>query len=80
VAHRRSRKAELDLIDLFLHDAERFGLLQAEACHDLLADSFQFLAENPEAARPRDEIDPPVPIHPVQAHLVVYRKEDDCAS
>ena len=44
---------------------------------DLLAKTFEFLAENPQAARLREEIDPPVRIHPVQAHLVVYRVDDD---
>lgn len=72
-----SRQAEQDLIDVFLVGAERFGLLQAEAYHGLLASTFAFLADNPKVARLRVEIDPPVRIHPVQAHLVVYRVDDD---
>ena len=76
MAYRLSSSAEQDLIDLFLQGAERFGLLQAEAYHDLLANTFEFLARNPKVARLREEIDPPVRIHPVQSHLVVYREED----
>jgi len=72
-----SRKAEQDLIEIFLDGTERFGVLQAEAYHDLLASTFVFLADNPKAARQREEIDPPVRIHPVQAHLVVYCLEAD---
>ncbi len=72
-----SRLAEQDLIELFLEGVERFGLVQAETYHDLLANTFKFLADNPKAARLREEIDPPVRIHPVQAHLVVYRVETD---
>jgi toxin ParE1/3/4 len=77
VGYHLSRLAEQDLIELFLDGTERFGLRQAEAYHDLLAHIFEFLADNPEAARLREEIDPPVRIHPVQAHLVVYRLESD---
>lgn len=72
-----SRKAEQDLIEIFLDATERFGLLQAEAYHDLLANTFEFLADNPKVARQREEIDPPVRIHPVQAHVVVYHVEAD---
>jgi toxin ParE1/3/4 len=50
---------------------------QAEAYLDQLANTFEFLADNPEAARSREEIDPPIRIHPVQSHLVVYRVDDD---
>jgi len=72
-----SRLAEQDLIELFLDGAERFGVLQAEVYHDLLTHTFEFLAENPKAARLREEIDPPVRIHPVQSHLVIYRVDGD---
>lgn len=77
MGYRLSRLAEQDLIALFLDGVGRFGLAQAEAYHDLLANTFEFLADNPQAARLREEIDPPVRIHPVQAHLVVYRVNDD---
>lgn len=77
MGYRLSRKAEQDVIEVFLQGAERFGLLQAEAYHDLLTNTFSFLADNPQAARLREEIEPPVRIHPVQAHLVIYRVDDD---
>ena len=77
MGYRLSRLAEQDLIDLFLDGVEHFGLAQAEAYLDLLANTFAFLADNPQAARLREEIDPPVRIHPVQAHLVVYREDDE---
>jgi toxin ParE1/3/4 len=77
VGYHLSRRAEQDLVELFLDGAERFGLRQAEAYLDLLARTFEFLADNPEAARLREEIDPPVRIHPVQSHLVVYRVDED---
>lgn len=77
MGYRLSRLAEQDLIALFLDGVEHFGLAQAQAYHDLLANTFEFLADNPRAARLREEIDPPVWIHPVQAHLVVYRVDDE---
>ena len=77
MGHRLSRKAEEDVIEIFVHGVEQFGLAQAETYHDLLASTFSFLADNPRAGRLREELDPPVRIHPVQAHLVVYRLEED---
>jgi toxin ParE1/3/4 len=67
-----SRKAEEDIIAIFLDGARQFGLQQAEQYHDLLEQTFQFLAENPLAARERPELTPPVRIHPIEAHIVLY--------
>jgi toxin ParE1/3/4 len=72
-----SRKAEEDIIAIFVYGAAEFGLQQAEHYHDLLENTFQFLAENPEAARERLEISPPVRIHPIESHVVIYSVEDD---
>jgi len=48
-----------------------------DSYHTLLERSFEFLAHNPFAARKRLELSPPVRIHPVQSHLVIYQVEDD---
>lgn len=69
-----SRKAEEDVIAIFLHGTQHFGVEQAERYHELLGRTFEFLADNPEAAHERTEIAPPVRIHPVQSHLVVYTR------
>lgn len=71
-----SRKAEDDVIAIFVHGAEQFGLRQAEHYHDLLGKTLQFLAENPEAARERTEITPPVRIHPFESHMVLYTVDE----
>lgn len=55
-----------------MYRAAEFGIQQAEHYHDLLENTFQFLAENPEAARERLEISPPVRIHPIESHVVIY--------
>ena len=70
-----SRKAEEDLISIFLYGIDQWGLAQAERYHELLSKTFRFLAENPEAAHERTEITPPVRIHPVKSHLIVYRHD-----
>lgn len=71
-----SRKAEEDVIDIFMYGVAQFGLQQAERYHDLLEKTFQFLAENPEAARERVEIMPPVRIHPIESHIVIYTVDE----
>lgn len=77
MSYRLSRKAEEDIIAIFLHGVEQFGLHQAERYHDLLEKTFRFLADNPEAARERPEIVPPVRLHPIESHLVVYTIDDN---
>ena len=72
-----SQKAEEDIIATFLYGVGQFGLQQAEHYHDLLEHSFQFLAENPMAARLRNEISPPVRIHPIESHIIIYTVEAD---
>lgn len=67
-----SRKAEEDIIEIFLQGIENFGLQQAERYHSTLEKSFRFLAENPQAAHLRMEITPPVRVHPVESHIIIY--------
>lgn len=72
-----SRKAEEDIIAIFMYGVAEFGIQQAERYHDLLENAFQFLAENPEAARERLEITPPVRVHPIESHIVIYKLDAD---
>lgn len=74
--YRLSRKAEEDIIATFMHGVAQFGVEQAEHYHDLLEKTFQFLVENPEAARERAEITPPVRIHPIESHVVLYTVDE----
>lgn len=72
-----SGKAEEDIIAIFMYGVAQFGIQQAERYHDLLERTFQFLAENPEAARERVEITPPVRIHPIESHIVIYTVDEN---
>ena len=75
--YRLSELAEQDLIDIFLYGAKTFGVPHAQHYHQQLANTFEFLASHPEAAPLRQEIDPPVRMHPAGKHLVIYRQVAD---
>lgn len=75
--YRLSRAAADDLAAIFQHGVERFGLRQADDYHEGLAATFAFLADYPRAARQREEIDPPVRVHPYKAHLIIYETTTD---
>lgn len=72
-----SKAAEADLIDIYLHGAQTFGQVQAERYQDRLDRALLTLVATPKLARERFEISPPVRVHPVQAHIIVYRIEED---
>lgn len=74
--YRLSRKAEEDVVDIFVTGARDFGLHQAHRYHKRLERSFRFIADNSLAAHERLEIQPPVRIHPVGSHLIVYQVDD----
>jgi toxin ParE1/3/4 len=69
---RLTRAAVDDLTSIFLDGMEQFGLPQADAYHEGLSAIFAFLADYPRAGRLREEISPPVRVHPYKAHLVIY--------
>lgn len=74
---RLTRAAAEDLTGIFLQGIEQFGLPQADTYHEGLSAIFEFLADYPQAARLREEISPPVRVHPYKAHLVIYDVGDE---
>ncbi|MCA3565333.1 MAG: type II toxin-antitoxin system RelE/ParE family toxin [Methylocystis sp.] len=80
MAFRLTRKAEEDIIGLFLEGARLFGPVQAERYHRELEQVFEMIGSHPQMARERREIKPPVRIHPHKAHLIVYIVEADGAA
>lgn len=72
-----SGAAEEDIIGIAEHGVANFGIAQARRYHDELFDTLELLTQNPRMARERDEITPPVRIHPFKAHLIIYRVEDN---
>ena len=77
MSFRLSQQAEADLIEIYVQGVERFGVAQAELYLDRLEHSFGVLGQNPHIARLRREISPPVRIHRVEAHIIVYLVDDD---
>lgn len=74
---RLTKAAEEDLIAIFLESATLFGEAQAEKYYRGLAKAFGSIALNPEMARERKELSPPMRILPHGSHLIVYRVEID---
>jgi len=74
-----SVEAEEDIIAIAEQGIRMFGTAQARRYHDDLFAVLDLMAANPRMAREREEISPPVRIHPFKAHLIVYRIEEDGA-
>lgn len=75
--YRLTAKAEDDFISIYLEGSIRFGDRQADKYSRQLERVFELIAANPELAREREEIVPPVRIHPYGSHVIVYRVESD---
>jgi toxin ParE1/3/4 len=72
VAYRLSRKAEDDIIQIYVSGAEMFGPEQAERYHEGLEQTFAFLSDFPFAATERPELRG-ARVHPYKSHIIVYR-------
>jgi toxin ParE1/3/4 len=66
-----------DLETIWLYTAMQWSIDQAELYIRELTAGLDFLVAHPETARERVELSPPVRIHCIAAHLVVYRIEPD---
>ena len=76
MAYRLTRADENDVIQIYRTGLQIFGQKQADDYHLELERIFEMLAANPHMARERDEISPPVRMHPHKAHLIVYLADD----
>ncbi len=74
--YRLSGDARDDLLGIFFVGLEMFGYQQAELYRVGLEKAFALLAEYPEMARVREEIDGSVRALPHQAHVIVYEVDD----
>ena len=72
MAHRLSRAAERDLIEIYARSLRMFGEAQASRYQDALERAFDSIAAFPELARERSEFVPPVRIHPCKSHVIIY--------
>ncbi|MDM7852461.1 type II toxin-antitoxin system RelE/ParE family toxin [Pseudochrobactrum kiredjianiae] len=72
-----SVQAEEDIIAIAEHGIAMFGSLQAKRYHSDLFNTLDLIAKNPQMDREREEISPPVRIHPFKAHLIIYQIEQN---
>ena len=75
MGYRLTRAAAGDVSRIYLDSARQFGSRQADTYHELLEQTFRFLAENPRAARRRPELTGNIRIHPIKSHIVIYQIE-----
>jgi toxin ParE1/3/4 len=73
MVYRLSRKAEEDILDIYLSGAAAFGQDQAERYHAGLEQAFLFLADFPRAALERPELGGSSRVHPYKSHIIIYR-------
>lgn len=66
--------AEQDLIDIYITGLETYGLKQAEAYQDLLAEKFQTLTENPSFGSDYGDLRPQLRRAESVAHSVYYQE------
>ena len=76
MTYRLSTEAAQDILSIFLYGVAEYGEAKAIEYHATLKSVFAFLSDNPKAASLRSEIVPPVRIHPIGTHLVIYEEDD----
>ena len=67
--------ARADLANIWQEGASSWGAAQADRYVDSLFALFDLLVDFPDLAPERPEFAPPVRIHPISAHLVIYRAQ-----
>lgn len=70
-------KAEEDIIAIAEHGIATFGTMQTKRYHSDLFNTLDLIAKNPQMAREREEISPPIRIHPFKAHLIIHQIEQN---
>lgn len=76
MAYSTSRKAEQDILDIYLFTATNFGSHQADRYHEILSDAMSRLAHHPYAAEERHGTIPSVRVYPCKSHPIIYRVDE----
>ena len=74
--YRLSRAAESDLLDIARYTVRRFGVTQAEAYRDDLAQCFTLIAKHPQMGRERNAIRLGLRRHDHKGHAIYYIETD----
>ena len=78
MAFRLSIAAEQDVRDIHTFGTLSFGERQADSYLKALIKGFEFVGENPRACRYLLEIYPPVRVHVLVSHLIIYSIDGRC--
>ncbi|MCB1469968.1 MAG: type II toxin-antitoxin system RelE/ParE family toxin [Rhizobiaceae bacterium] len=73
--YRLTPAAQTDLDDIWTYTVAQWSADQAESYLRGLAQTLDLLVGEPKLARERNEIAPPVRLHPYRSHSVIYRIE-----
>jgi toxin ParE1/3/4 len=76
---RYSTEAHNDLVDIISYGNENFGSVQSGKYVAQIRNAIELIGLNPELARLRTELERPVRIHTIGAHMVVFNIEDGTA-
>jgi toxin ParE1/3/4 len=71
-----TRNAALDIDHIFEYGLLKFGRSRADRYIRELNSILTLISENPQIARVRHEITPPIRVHPFNAHVIVYTLKD----
>ena len=71
---RLAKKADLDLVEIYIYGAERFGQGQAEAYHAELTTCFQLLAEHPQMGQERTTARHRLRVFFHRSHVIAYQQ------
>jgi toxin ParE1/3/4 len=74
---RYSTEAHNDLVDIIAYGNENFGPVQLGKYVAQIRNAIELIGLNPNMARLRAELERPVRIHTVGAHVVVFSIEDE---
>ena len=77
MGYRVSRRADHDLNNIYEFSLTQFGPRQARNYGGGIIRTLSFLAEHPESARLRQEVDPPVRVFRFKSHLIFYDIKGD---
>ncbi len=75
--YKLARRAEDDLLGIYLYGIERFGEAQAERYHAGLSACFALLASRPRIGRLAPSIAPGIRRHEHGSHVVLYEEVED---
>lgn len=74
-SYRLTRRADQDLIDIYLYTLETFGLDQAERYVEGIRSCLGLLADNPRLGRRADIVRPGTRRHEHGGHVIFYRED-----